>query len=161
MPILESEIKLFNTTSGLGGAITATEIVSNTLHNVFSKVNSDDALLGKTFYKCVYVKNTNGSITLENTKIYMASNTPSVSTTIEIGLGTSAINSTEQVIPNETTAPTGITFTALTGTSNALTIGNLANGSHKAVWLKLIVSAGTTAVNADGVTLQITGDTGA
>lgn len=161
MPIVQSEIKLFATTSGLGGAITATEVVSGVLHSVFNKVNSDDALLGKTYYKCIYVKNTNASITLETTKAYLLSNTPSPSTSIEIGLGTSAINSTEQIIPNENTAPTGVSFTALTGVANALNIGNLAVNATKAIWLKLVVGASTIATNSDGVTLQITGDTGA
>lgn len=161
MPIIQTEIKLYSTTNGLGGAITANEVVSNVLHNVFDKVNSDDALLGKTYYKCIYLKNTNSSITLEATKAYILSNTPSLSTTMEIGLGTAAINSSEQLIANTNTAPAGVTFTALTGLANAVSIGNLANGSYKALWLKLVISAGTIAANADGATLEITGDTGA
>lgn len=161
MPIIQSEIKLFSTTNGLGGAITANEILSASLHNVFNKVNSTDALLGKTYYKCLYVKNTNAAITLEAAKVYIASNTPSATTSMEIGLGTAAINFSEQLIANETTAPIGVTFTALTGVANAVSIGNLANGSYKSIWLKLVVGAGTVAANADGATIEITGDTGA
>lgn len=161
MPISQSEIKLFNTTSGLGGAITATEAVSNTLHNVFPKVSSDDALTGKTFYKCIYVKNTNSTITLENTKAFIYSNTPSADTSMEIGLGTANINSSEQLIANANTAPIGVSFTALTGLANAVTIGNLAPSAYKAIWLKLIVSPNAVAYSADGITLQVTGDSGA
>jgi hypothetical protein len=161
MPIIQTEIKLYSTTNGLGGAITANEIVSADLHNVFNKVISDDALLGKTFYKCSYIKNTNVSITLEDAKAYILSNTPSGTTTMEIGLGTAAINSSEQLIADENTAPVGVTFTALTGVANAVAIGNLATNSYKAIWLKLVISASTAASNSDGATIEITGDTGA
>ena len=49
---------------------------------------------------------------MQNSVIWIASNTPSADTTIEIALGSSAINGTEQTIANENTAPTGVTFSA-------------------------------------------------
>ena len=161
MPIINTEIKLFKSTNGLGGAITANEIVSGELHNVFSKVTSDEALLGKTCYRCIYVKNANLSITLEAAKAYKVGNTPSNTTELEIGLGTALLNSSEQVIANELTAPVGIAFSSLTGVGNALSLGNLPAESYKAIWLKLIVAPNATAFNADGATIEIVGDTGA
>ena len=49
---------------------------------------------------------------MQNSVIWIASNTPSADTTIEIALGSSAVNGTEQTIANESTAPTGVTFSA-------------------------------------------------
>ena len=161
MPIINTEIKLFKTVNGLGGAITANEVVSGELHNVFSKIVSDDALLGKTIYRCVYVKNTNPSITLEAAKAYKVDNTLSATTEIEIGLGTAALNSSEQLIASEITAPIGVTFTPLTGIANAVSLGNIPSEGYRAIWLKLIVSPGAVAFNADGLTIEIAGDTGA
>ena len=49
---------------------------------------------------------------MQSAKILIVTNTPSTDTSIEIALGSSAVNGTEQTIANENTAPTGVTFSS-------------------------------------------------
>lgn len=167
MAILASEIKEYRSTftassvDSLGGAITATEIVDNTTHNIWDVVSSAESLAGDTEYRCIYVKNTNSSLTLQSAKVWIATNTPSTDTSVEIGLGTSAVGGTEQTVANENTAPSGVTFSTAAGEGNALSIGNIPNGSYKAIWIKRIVGAAAGAYNDDNYVLSYAGDTAA
>ena len=66
-----------------------------------------------TEYRCFYVHNAmHATLTMQNSVIWIQSNTTSADTSIEIALGSSAVNGTEQTIANENTAPTGVTFSA-------------------------------------------------
>lgn len=163
MPIISSELKLFKSNSGvgLGGAISATEVVSGNLNNLFDDVSSSEALSGKTEYRCCYVKNTNAAIALLNSKVFIASNTSSPFTNIQIGLGTAGIGNTEQTVPTETTAPAGVTFSdTCVAYTSGLVIGTLpANGGYMAVWVKRVVSASAVAVDSDVATLTLQGET--
>lgn len=159
--IQSTDIKIMESTGLLGGAITAVEIADNELHNVFPQVSSDQALIGLVDYACIYVKNGHGSLTLEDAEVFINAQTPSPSTKIEMGLGTSAIGTSEQVIPDSETAPTGVVFTELTGEGNSEIIGNLSPSNYKAIWLKRTVNAGTTALSNDTFSIQIIGNTGA
>lgn len=167
MAILASEIKEYRSTfsasgiDSLGGAITATEIVDNTTHNIWDVVSSTESNSGDTEYRCIYVKNTNATLTLEAAKVWVATNTPSTDTSVEIGLGSSAVNGTEQTVANEGTAPTSVTFSTAAGEGNALSIGNIPNGQHKAIWIKRIVGATAGAYNDDNYVLSYAGDTAA
>lgn len=167
MAILASEIKEYRSTfsnsgiDSLGGAITATEIVDNTTHNIWDVVSSTESNSGDTEYRCIYVKNTNGTLTLQAAKVWIATNTPSTDTSVEIGLGSSAVNGTEQTVANEGTAPTSVTFSTAAGEGNALTIGDIPTGQHKAIWIKRIVGATAGAYNDDNYVLSYAGDTAA
>ena len=158
MPIISTEIKYYETTNGLGGAITGIEATSG-LNDIFDLVSSAESSAGSTEYRCIYVKNTNGILTLSDALVYIATNTPLTSTNMFIGLGTSSIGGVEQLIANETTAPIGITFTDLIGEGNALTIGSIPAGSHMAIWLKRAVDAGASASASDGAQIIVSGET--
>ena len=54
--------------------------------------------------------------------------------------------------------PTGVSFSATTTFAGGLTIGDLAAGAHKAVWVRRTVNAGAAAY-ADSFTLRVQGDT--
>ena len=53
--------------------------------------------------------------------------------------------------------PTGVSFSAPTTFAGGLTIGDLAAGAHKAVWVRRTVNAGAAAY-ADSFTLRVQGD---
>lgn len=167
IPITSSDIKEYKSTQtsggidSLGGAITATEINDNTTHNLWDIVSSAESSAGDTEYRCVYVKNTHGSLTLQSAKVWIQTNTPSTDTAVEIGLGSSAVNGTEQTVANENTAPTSVTFGTANGEGNALSIGNIPSGQHKAVWIKRIVSANAAAYTDDSYVISYSGDTSA
>lgn len=137
----------------LGGAIHA-----NAATNYFDDVSSAEAGTGDTEYRCIYVKNNHGTLTLQGAKIWIQTNTPSADTTVNIGLGTSAVNGTEQTVANESTAPSGVSFSATTDYAGGLSIGDIPAGQHKAIWVKRIITAGAAAY-ADSFTLRVQGDT--
>ncbi|MEQ1704405.1 MAG: hypothetical protein ABL867_00360 [Rickettsiales bacterium] len=169
MPITSTDLK-FHLSGGaansdpnaaLGGAISTTQIVDATVANLFDNVSSAESAAGDTEYRCFYVKNTHATLTLQAAKVYIQTNTPSADTSAEIGLGTSAVNGTEQTVANESTAPSAVTFSSAAGSGNALSIGNIPAGQHKAIWLKRIVNAAAAAYNSDSVIIRVEGDTAA
>lgn len=163
MPILSTEIRLMlsggsaNTDplASLGGAASATAVTGATL---WDAVSGAEAASGDTEYRCVYVKNTNGTLTALGAVIFIQANTPSPDTTLDIGLGTSAVNGTEQTVANENTAPTGVTFSPAATQGAALSIGDLAPNATKAVWIRRTVNPGAAAAN-DTFTLRVVCDT--
>ena len=167
MAISATDIKFFlsggtSNTDGdasLGGAISTTQ-ASSSANALFDIVSGNEAAAGSTEYRCIYVKNDHPSLTLFLTRVFIQTNTPSTDTTVEIALGTAAINGTEQTIANETTAPTGTSFSTAANEGAALSIGDIPAGQHKAIWIKRIVSSSASAYDADGVTIRVKGDTG-
>lgn len=141
--------------AALGGVASTTTDVGSAY---FDDVTSAEAVAGDIEYRCIYVKNTHASLTLIGATVWIQTNTPSTSTDAAIGLGTSAINGTEQTVANENTAPTGVTFSSPTSFATGLSIGDLAAGAHKAVWVRRTVTAGAASAS-DGFTLRVQGDT--
>lgn len=159
MPIAANELKFFKSTNDLGGAITATEIVTATLQNLFNNITGDESAAGITLYNCIYLSNENGSLELSAVKAWLLQNTPSADTDVAIGLGTSAVNGTEQTIANEETAPAGVTFSSAANEGAALAMPNIPAGQHKALWIRLTVSPGASAVALDNMIIRWKGDT--
>jgi hypothetical protein len=139
----------------LGGAKSSTAALTA----LFDNVSGDEAASGTVEYRCVYLHNGHASLTLTGAKAWLPANTPSTSTIVEIGVGSSAINGTEQAVANERTAPAGVTFAAALTVDAAVALGDIPPGQHRAVWLRRTVAAGAAALSADSFTLRITGDT--
>lgn len=162
MPIIDTEIQYrfsggasnSNPNASLGGVKSSVSIGST----LFDDVSSAEAATGSVEYRCYYIHNANATLTLIAPKVFILSNTPSPTTTLEIGLGTSAQGGTEQTIANETTAPSGVTFSAAADFATGVSLGDIPAGGHRAVWVRRTVNAGTTAV-AETATFRVTGDT--
>lgn len=168
MPILDTEIQYrlsggsanSNPNASIGGAMSSTP-VGVSLHNLFDKVSGQESADGDTEYRCIYVNNANGTLTLQDAEIFLAGLAGNAGVSIEIGLGAAAIGGTEQLVADENTAPVGVTFSVPDAEPEALSIGSLAPGESKAVWIKRIVTPGTSAYNDDSCTLRTFGDTAA
>lgn len=167
MPIIASDIKFYLSGGGansdadasIGGAISTTEVVS-TLNGLFDQVSSAETSAGHEDYRCIYVKNTHGSLGLEAAVAWISANV-SADVTFTIGLGASAVNVQEQgPLGDENTAPTGPTFSNPTTQGGGLSIGTIPFGEFKAIWLKRVVAPGASAVN-ETVTIDVGGDTAA
>ena len=169
MPIVAGDLKIYlsggagnsDPNASLGGVISSTEVTDNTTHNLFDQVSGTESLAGDIEYRGVYLKNTHGSLTLQNTKIYISSNTGSADTTIDIALDGGATNATMETLSDESTAPSGETFTAPTTYAGGLSIGSLAAGEKKGLFIRRTVNASAAAVNDDAVTIKYDGDTAA
>jgi hypothetical protein len=147
--------------TSLGGAIHANTVTDASLHNLFDVVSSDEATAGDTEYRCIYLKNAHGTLTLQGATVYIVADTANSETQMAIALGTSAIDGTEQTVGDEDTAPAGVTWETGIGSANELTIGDLAAGSHKALWIRRVVSAAASAANDTDASIRFGGDTAA
>ena len=64
MAITASNIKFYlsggtsnsNVNASIGGAISTTEVVDNSRHNLFDKTLGTESTAGDTEYRCIYIK---------------------------------------------------------------------------------------------------------
>lgn len=141
--------------ASLGGAKSSVSLISLNVNNLFDDVSSVEALSGDTEYRCVYFHNANTTNSAITWKAWIYSNTTSPDTRIEIGLGSAAINGTEQTVINESTTPTNVTFVSTPiSEQSALSLGTVPPGQSKSVWIKRIVTAGSAAFTNDTAVLR-------
>ena len=145
MSVIASEIKYYLTPTGsstpddsLGGAGYGDEIGTG-LHNIFDKVKPDEAVAGTVEYRAIGVKNTNVADILYDAVLYISTETSSVDDTIAV-----AYDAGSQSVANETTAPSSpaLSFSAPTSKATGITLGDIAVGALKRIWLKRTVTAG-------------------
>jgi len=167
MPVTANDIKFLlsggagnaDPDAALGGIISTTEVVDDTINNLFDNVSGVEHAAGDINYRCIYVKNNSASVAY-NVKLYIDTNTPAVDDTINIGKDLAGLNATADTIVNETTAPDpAVTFSAAPDYANAIDLGDIPAGQVYAFWIKRIVSAGTTAQANDSAILKISVDT--
>jgi hypothetical protein len=143
-----------NPDASLGGAKSSTVMGTN----IFDNVSSGEAAAGDIEYRAFYVHNAHATLTMENAVAWLQANTASADTTLDIGLGTSAVNGTEQTVVNENTAPSGVTFSAAASEGSAIALGNIPPGQHRAVWLRRTTNAAAAASN-DTANIRVKCDT--
>jgi hypothetical protein len=115
----------------------ATVTVTNTMNAVFDDITFADALTGMTDYRCIYVKNAHGSESMLSFRIWLEQD-PVGASTMTIGVDPGGVGFTANTIPNENTAPAGVTFSS--PTINApLTLGGISAGSFAAFWIKRVI----------------------
>lgn len=161
MAIAASDIKLYHSTSRLGGAITATEITDNAVANLFDNVSGAEAAAGDTEYRAFYIKNTHATLTWQAVKFWISSNTTSADDTLTVGLdlvGVIATGAGDSVADESTAPDPSVTFAAAANEGAALTIGDVAAGSYILIWVKRVVGAAAAAIAANAATLNWTGD---
>lgn len=146
--------------ASLGGAKSSVELVDNTLNNLFDDVSGAEHTAGDIEYRCIFIKNSNGSDTAYNSKVYIDTNTPGVDSAITIGLDLTGKGDVADTVADEDTAPDpAVTFVTADGYANALDLGNLAAGESYPIWIKRVISAGSTAQALDSVILKVSVDT--
>lgn len=123
-------------------------------------VSSAEASAGDTEYRCVFLHNSHATDSALNIQVSITSEVAlGGATTIALdNIAASAIGSSsaqaDGPVANENTAPTAVgAFSA-----GPVTIGTLAAGQCRAVWLKRVVGAATSAIVGDGFTFHIAGD---
>lgn len=161
MPIISSDIK-YRLSGGasnsdpllsLGGAKSSFDAT-----NYFDDVTSVEAVAGDVEYRCIYIHNNHGTLTMLGTRVWIQTQTPSADTDVAIGLGTSAVNGVEPVAADENTAPAGVTFSQPASFAGGLVIGDIPPGHHKAVWVRRTINAAAAAAS-DNFTLRTQCDT--
>lgn len=162
MSIVATDVKFYltggttnaNPNLSLGGLVSTTQ-VGGSLHGLFNYVTPDEAVAGSNKYRAIEVKNTNVTDTLYGAVIYIAADTTSASTTIAIGYDSVGTQS----IINEDTAPAAVTFSTPLTKVTAISLGDMAPGAVKRIWLKRTVTAGAVKLPSDTGQLIVTGGT--
>jgi len=173
MAITSSDIKFYlsggssnsNVNASIGGAISSTEVTDNSLHNLFDKTLGTESTAGDTEYRCIYIKNTHGSLELELAKVWISTNTSSPANVIAIALDGAGKGGTAETETDENVAPTGETFSQPTAYSGGLSLDGggtgLGAGVAYPIWIRRTIAAGATAVDNVTFVLSVQGDTAA
>ena len=147
-----------DTDASLGGVVSSTEIVDDTVNNLFALAGAAEADAGSVKYRGFFVKNDHATLTLTAPKIYISSNTTSPTTAVTVALA-SETGSPMDTIADEDTAPDpAVTFVTAVDFDNGLSLGDLAPGEVKGVWVKWTVDASTDAIE-DAMTFTVKGET--
>lgn len=177
MAIVAGDIKLhLSTTAGSAGdtltqadpnaslgKYVATTEASATVNELFDVVTGPENAASDVEYRCVFARNTHATLTLYDARAFLTSEVSGGAVTA-IGLDTTATSDADAssaqavTIANENTAPSGASFSAPADYASGLVIGNLAPDEVKAIWIRR-TAANTAALNNDGATLNIQGDT--
>lgn len=137
--------------ASLGGAKSSAPAPAS----LFDTVAGAEASAGDVEYRCLYVHNASAIDTATNAYAWITSNTPSGSTKIDIGLGSSAVGAAEPIVANEGAAPAGVTFSAAATKGAGLALGSIPPGQSRAIWYRRTVTGGAAAVASDPVTLRV------
>lgn len=159
-----------NTTAGtpagsLGKYISTTEVSGTALNNLFDDITGQENFDSDVEYRCVFVHNNHGSLTLQNAVVYLSAQVSggavgaiAVDSTAASAVGSASAQALE--VADENTAPAAISFSAPTTRATGLSLGNIPAGSVKAFWIRR-TAANTVALNNDGLTFVVSGDTAA
>lgn len=172
MPIAASDIQYrlsggtgnTDPNAALGGGISTAGgglITTDTLNNVWDNVSGAESSAGDIEYRAIFIKNNHGSLTLTGAKVWISANTTSANDEVDIALADEGINNTIETIANESTAPSGPTFSHPTTFGGGLSLGNLAAGQAHGIWIRRTVDASAAAANANPYTLSVQGETAA
>ena len=151
--------------ASLGKYISTTDVANATLHALFDVVTGDENAASDVEYRCLFIYNSHGTLTLEGPKVWLSAET-SGGCNAAIGIDTTAAsavgNGSAQAltIANEGTAPAGVSFSSPTSKGAGLSLGDLAAGQVRAVWVRR-TATDSAALNNDGVSVAVEGDTGA
>lgn len=148
------------------GKFASTTVVADGANTVFDDVTGAENAAQESEYRCVFVLNDHASLTLQNAVIFLNSQVAG-GATIAIALDDLTQSPKNYAyaqaafIANEDTTPVGVgSFSAPSSAITGLSIGNLAAGNVRAIWVKRDTHD-TSALNNDGVTFEIDGDTAA
>lgn len=164
MSVVSTDLKLYaaaampnDDTSSNGGAIDTGAEITGSLDEVFIDAYSKETGDGnRTLYRKVFLKNTNGSVSLSNAVVWMSADEKNW---ITLDLDDAVDGTTTST--NRITAPASRTFAehASEGAAHAIPGGALAAGEAIGVWLKQVIPENQAPDNSITVTLEIKGTT--
>jgi len=150
----------------LGKYISTTEWAGGTLHDLFDVVTGAENAASDVEHRCIFVHNNHGTLTWIGVGVYIQSQVAggaaaaiAVDSTAASVIGESNPQALEIADEEDSgTVLSGLSFSAPTTAETALSIGDLAPGECRAVWVRR-TAADSAALDADGATLAFVGDT--
>lgn len=149
--------------ASLGKYISTTEITDATLNNLFSDLSGDDNAASAVHYRCFFVHNSHGSLTLQSAVAWISAEVAG-GASVAIGVdpaGATAIGSASAQaaeIATESDAPAGVSFSSPTTKSGGISLGDIDAGECVAIWVRR-TAADSAAKDNDGATISVAGDT--
>src|SRR6056297_1755136 len=125
----------------LGGYISTTELVSDSLHNLFDFVSGDENLNMDSEYRCIFVHNNNATDTFLNVKAFIFEQAVGGADAF-MGVDPTAVSALASasaqavVIVDEGTAPSGVSFSQPSDYASGLSLGDIGPGEVKALWFR-------------------------
>lgn len=151
--------------TSLGKYIASGVLADATINALFSDATGAENAASTVHYQCVFVYNANGANAYQNAVVWVSGDPAggaavaiAVDSVAASALGAAAAQALQ--IANRTTAPAAIAFSTPTSAATGLALGNIPAGSVKAIWIRRTL-ANTAALNADGITISVQGDTAA
>lgn len=152
--------------ASLGKYISTTAWAGGSLHDLFDVVTGDENAASTVDYRCIFIHNNHGSLAWQNPVVWLSAEVAGgavvaigVDATAQSTIGSSSAQAAE--IANETTAPASVSFSAPTTKGAGVSLGaTLDAGKCRALWVRR-TAANTAALDNDGVTLTLEGDTAA
>lgn len=147
----------------LGKYISTTEISGTPALNLFDNISGDSNAASVVDYRCFFLANAHATLTMLSTVLWIYSEV-SGGASIAIGLDTTAASaigsSSAQAlsITDDTTAPSGVSFSSPTTKGAGLAVGDIPAGYCKAIWVRR-TAANTAAKDSDGFTARTECDT--
>lgn len=157
-----------NSTAGtaagsLGKYISTTQITDAALNNLFDDITGDENAASEAEYRCEFVHNAHASLTLLAPVAWISAEVAgganvalSVDTTAASAIGSAGAQAKE--VADENTAPAAQSFTSPTTKGTGLALSDIPNGQCKGLWWRR-TAANSAAINNDGATVTIEGDT--
>ena len=135
--------------ASLGGVMSSTAVTADSL---FDTVSGAEANAGDTEYRCIFLYN-DGDKDLTGIKLWV-SDEPAQGV-IALALDGGGKNADAEVAADESTAPTGESFSTPTTSGAGISVPDLAAGDRHAVWVRRVISASTSGVAVGSNAAQI------
>lgn len=149
----------------LGKYISTTAWAGGTLHDLFDVVTGDENAASDVEYRCVFVHNNHATLTLQSAVLWISAEVGG-GAVAAIGIDPAAASPIGQAgaqaaeIATEQNAPAGVSFSAPTTKGTGIAVGNIAAGYCRGIWIRRS-AANTGAVDNDGATIRVEGDSAA
>lgn len=151
-----------NPFASIGGYISTTQWPGGSLHDLLDTITFQENEAKTVDYRCVFIRNLDTIEAWRNVRVYIGGQTEG-GADVAIGVDpigpvspfTEAFQST--TIPNETTAPSGVTFSVATSYSTGISIGNINPGDCVAIWVRR-TALGEDVISGDSAVLVAEGD---
>lgn len=148
--------------ASLGGFISTTELVNDTIHNLFAEVSGNENLNELSKYRCLFVQNANNDDTFFNVRVFFSDQNPDGADAF-VGVDPTAVSAVDDTdeqaveIADEDTAPAGVSFSAPEDYDSGVVIGDLEPNEVRAIWFRRDAND-TPAVVNDSATFRIQGE---
>lgn len=150
------------------GEFMSTTVVGTSENDLFDDVSGAENAASDVEYRCVFLTNTHATLTLQSAAVWLSAETAG-GTDVAIALDSTGVVAGDAVAAqaleiddegDSTDVLSGLSFSSPTTFETGLSIGDIAPGETIAVWWRRTAND-TAAVNDDGATLSIQGDTAA